>query len=165
MTTATITKKPEIRDATKPSGQELKRAGDRPFFLSRMRDEFDQMFHRFMRGWPSLWEFGGNDWRWGVELQENDDALVVTAEAPGFEPTDFGIQVEDHRLVMRAKRKSETKDKAGQKVEERESYQSITLPCDINKDKVDATYHNGVLTVTMPKTPESKGKKITVQGI
>ena len=66
---------------------------------------------------------------------------------------------------MRASRKSETKEKAGQKIDERECYQSITLPCDINKDKVDATYHNGVLTVTIPKTPEAKGRKISVQGI
>lgn len=161
MATATVTKTPETKEA-KPG--ELQRTEDRPFFLSRMRDEFDQMFHRFMKGWPSLWEFGANNWRWGVDLQEKDDSLVVTAEAPGFEANDFDIQVHDNRLTMHAKHKSEIKDKTGQKVEERESYQSITLPCEINTDKVDANYHNGILTVTMPKTPKAKGKKIPVQG-
>ena len=49
-------------------------------------------------------------------------------------------------------------------VQQQEFYQSMTLPTDIDKDKVDATYHNGVLTVTMPKTAAAKGKKIAVQG-
>jgi HSP20 family protein len=164
MATATVTKKPETKEA-KPTGQELQKADDRPFFLSRMRDEFDQFFHRFTKNWPAFWEFGGNNWRWGVDLKEKENSLVVTAEAPGFEVNDFDIRVEDHRLVMRASRKSETNGKEGQKVEERESYQSITLPCDIDKDKVEATYHNGVLTVTLPKSPEAQGRKIAVQGI
>lgn len=164
MATATATKKPETSEA-RPGGQEMQRVDDRPFFLSRMRDEFDRMFHRFTRNWPHLWEIGGSTWRWDVNLQEKDDALVVTAEAPGFEANDFDIQVEDRRLVMRASRKSEIKEKEGQRIEERECYQSITLPCDISKDKVEATYHNGLLTVTMPKVPEAKGHKVTVQGI
>lgn len=165
MATASVTKQPESKEVKPSGGQELQRADDRPFFLSRMRDEFDRMFHRFTRNWPTLWEMGGSTWRWGVDLKEKDDALVVTAEAPGFEASDFDIKVEDHRLVMRASRKSETKEKDGKTIEVRECYQSITLPCDISKDKVEAAYHNGVLTVTMPKTPEAKGRKITVQGI
>lgn len=86
------------------------------------------------------------------------------AEAPGFEAGDFDIQVEDHRLVLRASRKSESKEKGVEKTEERECYQSITLPCDVATDKVEAAYRNGVLKVTMPKSPEAKGRKITVQG-
>jgi HSP20 family protein len=164
MATVTVAKKPETKEA-QPTVQEMQKTEDRPFFLSRMRDEFDQFFQRVTKNLPTLWEFGGNNWRWGVELREKDDALVVTAEAPGFDANEFDIQVQDHRLVMKAKHKVETKEKGTQKVEERESYQSITLPCDIDKDKVQATYHNGVLTVTMPKTPDAKGKKITVQGI
>lgn len=164
MAAVTANKKSEHKEAT-PAGQEMQRAEDRPFFLSRMRDEFDRMFHRFTRNWPTLWEMGGSTWRWDVNLQEKDDALVVTAEAPGFEASDFDIRVEDHRLVLRASHKSEIKEKEMQKTEERECYQSITLPCDINTDKVDATYHNGVLTVTMPKPAEAKGKKVPVQGI
>ncbi|HZZ78559.1 MAG TPA: Hsp20/alpha crystallin family protein [Gemmataceae bacterium] len=163
MATATIAKKPENKEA-KLAGQEMQQAEDRPFFLSRMRDEFDRLFHQFTRNWPAFWEFGGNNWRWGVELQEKDDALVVIAEAPGFDANEFDIQVQDHRLVMKAKHKVEKKEKDAQRIEEHESYQSITLPCDIDKDKVQATYRNGVLTVTMPKTAEAKGKKIAVQG-
>lgn len=163
MATATAVKKTETQEAATSSERSMQPSGDNPF-LSRMRDEFDQLFHRFTRNWPTLWEIGGSTWRWGVDLEEKDDALVVKAEAPGFEANDFDVQVQDHCLVLRASRKSETKDKKGKAVEEREFYQSLTLPTDIDKDKVDATYHSGVLTVTMPKTAAAKGQKIPVQG-
>ena len=162
MATATAVKKTETQEAATSSERSMQPSGDNPF-LSRMRDEFDQLFHRFTRNWPTLWEIGGSTWRWGVDLEEKDDALVVKAEAPGFEANDFDVQVQDHRLVLRASRKSVTKDKKGKAVDEREFYQSLTLPTDIDKDKVDATYHSGVLTVTMPKTAAAKGKKIPVQ--
>lgn len=164
MATATAVKKPESQEVATNAERSMQPTGEGPFFLNRMRDEFDRLFHRFSRNWPTLWEMGGSTWRWGVDMEEKDDALVVKAEAPGFETNDFDVQVQDHRLVMRATRKSETKDKKGTTVQEQEFYQSLTLPTDIDKDKVDATYHNGVLTVTMPKTAAAKGKKITVQG-
>jgi HSP20 family molecular chaperone IbpA len=72
--------------------------------------------------------------------------------------------VEDHCLVLRASRKTESTGKNGKSVEQQEFYQSVTLPTDINKNMVEASYHSGVLTVTMPKTAAAKGKKITVQG-
>jgi HSP20 family protein len=164
MATATAVKKPESQEAATSSERSMQPSGDGPFFLSRMRDEFDRLFHRFSRNWPTLWEMGGSTWRWGVDMEEKDDALVVKAEAPGFEANDFDVQVQDHRLVLRASRKSETSDKKGKTVEQQEFYQSVTLPTEIDKDKVEATYHNGVLSVAMPKTAAAKGKKITVQG-
>ena len=45
-----------------------------------------------------------------------------------------------------------------------EFYRSVPLPAGIDPDKVAARYRNGVLTVTLPKTEESKGRRITVQG-
>jgi HSP20 family protein len=135
-----------------------------PFFLSRMRDEFDQLLEKFSRDWPSLWE--GRNWRWGLEIEDEDDAIVVKAEAPGFEPGDFDLQVSDNRLVLRATRKVETKGEKGKPSEyqEQECYQSVTLPTGIDKEKVAAKYHNGILSITLPKTAEGKAKRIAVEG-
>jgi HSP20 family protein len=134
-----------------------------PFFLSRMRDEFDQLLERFARQWPSLW--GGDGWRWGLDVRDEDDAVVVQAEAPGFEAGDFDVQVSDNRLVLRAAKKVETKDEKGQVREYREQKccESVTLPPGIDRNKVEAKYHNGVLTVSLPKTAEGKAKRITVK--
>jgi HSP20 family protein len=134
-----------------------------PFFLSQMRDEFDRLFDRLARQWPSLG--GGEGWRWGLDVRDEDDAVVVQAEAPGFEAGDFDVQVSDDRLVLRASKKVETKDEKGKIREYREQkcYESVTLPTGIDRGKVEAKYHNGVLTVTLPRTAEGKAKRITVK--
>jgi HSP20 family protein len=128
-----------------------------------MWDEFDQLLERFSRQWPSLWE--GDGWRWGLDVRDEDDAVVVQAEAPGFEAGDFDVQVSDNRLVLRATKKAETKGEEGKtrEVREWECYQSVTLPPGIDRGKVEAKYHNGILTVRLPKTPEGKGRRVPVK--
>jgi HSP20 family protein len=162
MATAVATKKPETQEAKAPAARPPSLWSDFPFALSRMRDEFDRMLERFSRDWPMLGEKNG--WRWDVSMEDKDDAIVVRAEAPGFEPGDFDLQVSDGRLIMKAERKSETKDKEGESWQQREYYHAFSLPAGIDKDKVDASYHNGVLTISLPKTPEGKGRKIAVKG-
>jgi HSP20 family protein len=133
-----------------------------PFFLSQMRDEFDRLFDRLGRQWPGL---KGDGWRWGLTVRDEDEAVVVQAEAPGFEAGDFDVRVSDNRLVLRAEKKVETKKDEGKTREYREQkcYESVTLPAGIDRDKVEAKYHNGVLTVTLPRTAGSKARRITVK--
>jgi HSP20 family protein len=137
---------------------------DLTFSLSRMREEFDRMFDRVSRNFPDLSELD-RGWRWGLEMDDNEDTIVVRAEAPGFEAGDFDIRVDDGRLVLRASKKMESKDEKGkvQEYREQECFESVTLPAGIDKEKVDAKYHNGMLTVVLPKAAESKAKRITVK--
>jgi len=133
-----------------------------PFFLSGMRDEFDRFFDRFFQQLPIPYEGG---WRWGLDIRDEDDAVVVRAEAPGFEAGDFDIKVTDDRLVLRASKKMESKDKEGKITEtrEQECFESLMLPTGIDKDKVDARYRNGVLTITFPRTAEGKVRRVPVK--
>jgi HSP20 family protein len=130
--------------------------------LGQLRAEFDRLFDDFFHGWSGLTP-AQNDWRWGLDMQERDDAFVVRAEAPGFEPGDFDLQVHDHQLTLRASRKAEKEEDTGHEWEERELYRSVSLPTEIDAEKVDAQYHNGVLTVTLPKTEQSQGRRIEVK--
>jgi HSP20 family protein len=144
-------------------GGALTRFEDFPFQLSRIRDEFDRLMEWMASQPPGYWAGDGS--RWGLEVEDREDAVVVRAEAPGFEPGDFDLQVSDKRFVLRAFKKVETKDKEGKsEVHEQECFQSLTLPDGIDKDKVEAKYHSGVLTVTLPKTSKAKAKRITVHG-
>lgn len=146
-----------------PRGGAVAPYSEFPFFLSRMRDEFDRLFDRISQQWPSLW--GGNGWRWGLDVQDEDAAIIIRAEAPGFEAGDFDVRVSDNQFVLRAAKKVETKGKEGKTSEyrEQECYQSVTLPTGIDRDKVEAKYHNGVLTVTFPKTAEGKARRVLVK--
>jgi len=136
---------------------------DFPVVLNRMRDEFDRLFERCAREMPALWRDEGG-WRWDVDVKDEEGAVVVRAEAPGFEAADFDLEVCDDRLVLRASKKVEKVEDGGKQraVREQECYESVALPAGIAKDKVSAEYHNGVLTVTLPKTAEAKGKRVPV---
>jgi HSP20 family protein len=139
--------------------------GEFEFSLSRMREELDRYFDRLAKEFAAFMPTNGEGWDWGLEVAEEDDNVIVKAEAPGFDADDFDVRVEDSRLVLRASKKVETKDEKGKVKEYREQqcYESVALPTEIDKGKVEAKYHNGMLTVTLPKSAESKAKKITVK--
>jgi HSP20 family protein len=136
-----------------------------PFLLSRMRDEFDEMFERMSRLWDGWKTSAGPGWRWGLDVKEQDDAIVVRAEAPGFAPEEIDVQVAEDRLVIQAKKKEEKKGEGTEEWSEKECYESITLPAAINKDKVEARYQNGVLTITLPRTEQAKTRKVAVKNV
>jgi HSP20 family protein len=135
--------------------------------MDRIRDEFDRIFDRMSRQIASFGDSGNgeNGWRWGIAVDDQPDNIVVRAEAPGFEANDFDVRVQEGQLVMRAWHETERKGEDGKTEEYREQqcYQSVTLPAGIDKEKVDAKYRNGVLTITIPKTAEGKGKKVAVK--
>jgi HSP20 family protein len=139
--------------------------GDFAFSLSRMRDEFDRFFEGLARNFSGLARFDDEGWRWGLDVVDEDDKIVVKAEAPGFDADDFDLRVEGDRLVLRASKKVETKDEKGkvQEYRQQECFESVDLPAGVDKEKVDAKYHNGVLTVTLPKTDKGKAKRISVK--
>jgi hypothetical protein len=67
----------------------LVRHEDFPTFLNQMREEFERMFDRLTLAQPG--RGAANGWRWGLEVDDEDDAVVVRAEAPGFEAGDFDL--------------------------------------------------------------------------
>lgn len=161
----TITQQEKTRQVEPaPMGGPVARAREFPFFLSRLRDEFDRIFERFAGTALSPWGERTKGWGWGLEVMEKDNAIVVRAEAPGFEAKDFDVQVQDRQLMIRAVQKRETKKDGAESWTEQEYQESVMLPAGIDQDKVQAKYHNGVLTITMPRTAESKGRQVKVDG-
>src|SRR5215831_19212240 len=119
-----------------------------PGSLSRLRDEFDRLFDQFSRGWLGF-PAGRGDGGWGMDMREDDNTVTVRAEAPGFEPSDFEVQVRGDQLVMCACHKAENEEEGGARGWQRsEFYEAVTLPAEVDADKVKANYRQGVLTVT-----------------
>lgn len=139
-----------------------------PFPLRQIRDEFEHLFDRFLPAWPSFWEGRDRSDFWGLDVDEQDDSVLVRAEAPGFEPGDFDLQVRGNQLLLCASHQEESKESG----EKERSYQwsqhalcrTVELPTDVSADKVEANYKNGVLTVKLPKATPSTSRRITVQG-
>lgn len=143
-----------------PRGGSLFGGGFDPFF--RLREEFSRLFDPFFSG--GLMEMPRPQ-GWGLNVDENDREVIVNAEAPGFEPQDFDIQVQGDHLVLSGSKHTETEEKEGGHHEwrQQELYRSLTLPHGVAADKVEAEYHNGILTIKLPKTEESKGRRIEVK--
>jgi len=100
-----------------------------------------------------------------VDILDQDDTLVVTAELPGFEKDQIDISIEQGTLSIKADRKAlETDGKVH--VHERRATQfarRFTLPKAYDTQTVDATLTNGLLTLKLPKREESKPHKIVVK--
>ena len=124
---------------------------------------------------PSIFnDFFDNDWMAkanatapAINVIESDKDYKVEVAAPGMTKDDFNIHLsEDNELVITMEKKNEKKeeDKENKKYLRREfSYskfqQSLVLPDDVEKDKIEAAVNNGVLTIDLPKRqPEEKAK-------
>lgn len=103
-------------------------------------------------------------WTPAVDIAENEEALVFTAELPGFNRDDLNIAVEDGRLTLSGERKMERKSDEYHRVERvyGRFERNFTLPTTVDPDKITANLKNGLLTIALPKREESKPRQIAV---
>lgn len=132
--------------------------------LNRLRHEFDDLWNKFYNEVPALWNAERTDLRWAFDVKDNPEAYVVTAEAPGFDASDFNIELRGNRLILQARKTEEEKTKEKESFSSSEFYRAMSIPDYVAADKIEASYDKGVLTVTLPKTEDGKGRKIPVKG-
>ncbi len=108
--------------------------------------------------------------RWGLlaaEVTDSDDTVQVMLEAPGLDPDDFEIEVVDDVLVVRGEKKVSREEKRGHYHVMERAYgqfeRAIRLPARVDYERAKARYRRGVLTVMLPKSEESKIRRITVE--
>lgn len=96
-----------------------------------------------------------------IDLRDDGDAFEATVELPGFDKDDIEVTVNDTALVIEAEHAADEETETGTYVrrERRRASvsRSITLPDAVESDDVEATFSNGVLTVTLPKREASSG--------
>ncbi|HUL43181.1 MAG TPA: Hsp20/alpha crystallin family protein [Bacteroidota bacterium] len=133
--------------------------------IANMQSELDRMFDRFRGG--ILDDSGMAAFMPPVDITEDETNFTIRAEVPGVEKKDVSITVQNGVLTVRGEKKEdvEKKDKNVHRVER--SYgsfqRSFTLPTTVKSDKIEASYDNGVLTISIPKSEESKPKEIEVK--
>lgn len=132
--------------------------------LNRLRQEFEDLWSKFYNEVPALWNAERGDLRWSFDVADQPEAYVITAEAPGFEASDFNIELRGDQLVLQAKKSKEEKTKEKESFTSTEFYRAMSIPNHVATNKIEAAYDKGILTVTLPKTPEGKGRKIEVKG-
>jgi HSP20 family protein len=128
----------------------------------------DRLFDRFLEpAWSEMPALG--DWSPTVDVSEDKDAVTVKAELPGVEQKDIAVSLQEGMLTIKGEKRAEKeeKDKHYHRIERSYGafYRSIQLPSAVDVGKVAATFKDGVVTITLPKSPEAKGTTIPIKGM
>jgi HSP20 family protein len=141
----------------------------RPFFNFAWPswEDFDrELEHVFGPHKWDLSEVEGSDWFPAIDIKEEEDKYIITADVPGVKIEDIEIHMEEGVLTIKGEKETEKK-------EEKENYRRIerakgafyrrfSLP-DVDADKITARCVDGVLTITAPKTTKRIARKIAIE--
>ena len=103
-----------------------------------------------------------------LDVSEEDKAYTVKAEIPGVKKEDIQVSIDGNQVSISAEVKQEKEEKEGNKLVRSEryygkQYRSFSLAQDIDQEKAEAEYHDGVLQLTLPKKNGGEAKKIAVK--
>jgi HSP20 family protein len=146
--------------------------------LERLRHEIDDTFANWRRRLKGErdgdlapaddWFQASSVWVGGpsVEIEDIGDEIRVVAEIPGLDKDDFTVELSGNNLVLRGEKKAQRETSHGGVRYSECRYGAfsrvVPLPAEVEGDKVKAAYRNGVLRVTLPKTPGARGRRIAV---
>ena len=132
--------------------------------LSKNTELLPSVLDDFFKPWN---EWLGNRGRWGRELNvpavnvtENENEYILTLAAPGLQKSDFNIDVEGNMLTISSEKEESKEEKDARYTRKEYNYssfsRSFTLPEEVNREKIDAKYEEGVLKLALPKKEEAK---------
>ncbi len=133
--------------------------------LTNLRDQINRLFEFPLNGGEAESEFFG--WAPVIDLYEDHNQLVVKAELPGMKKEDIDISLHQGSLLISGERKSEVEEGNGEASRAERFFgrfqRALELPKPVDASRVSASYKDGILTVNLPKTEESKPKQIQVK--
>jgi len=133
--------------------------------FERMKKEMDRVWDSFFERGPRAGETG--EWYPSLDVAETKNDVVVKAEVPGMDPKDIDISLSNGVLTIKGEKKKEREEKEEDYHLIERSYgafhRSIQLPKEVQSDKIEVSYKNGVLKVTLPKSEEAKKKEIKIK--
>ncbi|MFB6098344.1 MAG: Hsp20/alpha crystallin family protein [Salinibacter sp.] len=137
--------------------------------LSSLQNEIDRVFDRFFPSREREEEDSSPQavWRPRMDLIETEDAYRLHLDMPGMSKDDLKISYQDNELVVSGERTTERTDEDEEFVRVERSFgqfrRAFTLPRTVDAENIEASYNNGVLTVTVPKTESVKPRQIEIQ--
>jgi HSP20 family protein len=139
----------------------------RPFGeLSSLRREMDRLWENFFGERPltRMWE---REWAPSLDISETKDNFVVKAEVPGIDAKDIDISLTGDVLTIKGEKKQEREEKEEDyHLVERSYgsfYRSVRLPAEVESNKIKASYKNGILNITLPKSEKVKAKEVKIK--
>jgi HSP20 family protein len=138
--------------------------------VNRLHQTLDQVFNNHFSGdalsSPEASSSPSVSWVPRVDIHEEKDRFVVLADVPGVDPKDIDVTAENGILTVRGERRTEKREtENGYERVERASgafLRRFTLPEGANTESIKAKQTNGVLEVTIPKTPAVQPRRISI---
>ena len=131
-------------------------------FETDMKNMFGNYFmtkkgkHTGLAGWAPL-----------VDIEESKDKFTVKADIPGMKKEDIKISMQNHMLILSGERKEEREEKKKNYVMKEMGYgsfyRSINVPYAVNPKGIKASYNNGILNVSIPKTKELRTTEAKIE--
>jgi HSP20 family protein len=129
-----------------------------------MDRNFEEGFGRFRHH-----DAYGSVWAPAVDMCETDKEIIVRAELPGIKNEDLVVEVDDDHLILRGVRRldKDATDENYHRIERAhgEFFRALRLPSPIKEDEIQASYRDGVLSITLPKTEASKTRAIEIETV
>ncbi len=135
--------------------------------MIEFKKEVDDLFSKFFgsEGWlpTSYFSRGFNP---ALDISETDEDIIVKVELPGVDPKGIEVNLAGTTLTVKGEKKEEREENTESVHRIERSYgsflRSITLPCEVNEEKTEATFKDGVLNLKLPKNEPSKKNSIKI---
>ena len=139
----------------------------RPFGeLSSLRREMDRLWENFFGERP-LTRMWAREWAPSLDVSETRDNFVVKAEVPGIDAKDIDISLTGDVLTIKGEKRQEKEEKEEDYHLVERSYgsfsRSVRLPAEVESNKIKASYKNGILNITLPKSEKVKAKEVKIK--
>ena len=105
----------------------------------------------------------GNTYEHDVVIRLSGEGAQITAELPGMEENDIEVNVYDDVLTIKGEKKEPKKEYYVSERHYRSFHRSFHIPDSIDANKIEASFRNGLLTVTLPKTAEGQKRAKNVE--
>ena len=137
--------------------------------MVRFKSELDDLFnHFFDTDFPiSRRLFGDGEWTPRVDVAEGETDITVKAEIPGCDTKEIDLSLEGRMLTIKGEKKQEKEEKNKSYHRIERSYgmfsRTLPLPSEVDPKRVDASFKDGILKVTLQKSKAAAGKKIEIK--
>lgn len=142
--------------------------------LARLAERTPTVFDEFFKPWNEWFDNGGSLWNRtllvpAVNITELKDSYIVSLAAPGLKKDDFKIDLDGNMLTISCEKEESSEEKDAKFTRKEYNYSSFsrcfTLPEEVNKEKIEAKYEDGLLKISLPYIQEMKkpsAKHVTV---
>lgn len=132
-----------------------------------LRPEIERFFDRFVEPVWEPFETMAGGWTPKLDVSETQDAMILKVEMPGVDPKEIAITLTGDMLTLKGEKEKEPGEREERYLRMERTYgaflRSVRLPMGADGSRVTATFKNGVLVVTLPKTLAAKGTMIPVK--